>query len=111
MKLRANEQGTEEPPMLDNFIDFLTLFGHFVSNFSPTNVLEMLNFDDRPAKSSRMKRMSPSPMTKKRVRLIKKGLPVANALPSFARALCHVRGRGRGEGEGTLSAPMVELPL
>lgn len=29
MKLRANEQGTEEPPMLDNFIDFLTLFGHF----------------------------------------------------------------------------------
>ncbi|KAJ2917436.1 hypothetical protein MD484_g2996, partial [Candolleomyces efflorescens] len=29
MKLRATEQGTEEPPMLDNFIDFLTLFGHF----------------------------------------------------------------------------------
>jgi hypothetical protein len=32
MKLRATEQGTEEPPMLDNFIDFLTLFGHFVSS-------------------------------------------------------------------------------
>ncbi|TFK28153.1 vacuolar amino acid transporter 4 [Coprinopsis marcescibilis] len=29
MKLRATEQGSEEPPMLDNFIDFLTLFGHF----------------------------------------------------------------------------------
>ncbi|EFI27948.1 vacuolar amino acid transporter 4 [Coprinopsis cinerea okayama7 len=29
LKLRANEQGAEEPPMLDNFIDFLTLFGHF----------------------------------------------------------------------------------
>lgn len=31
MKLRANEQGVDEPPMLNNFIDFLTLFGHFVS--------------------------------------------------------------------------------
>ena len=30
VKLRANEQGTEEPQMLNNFIDFLLLFGHFV---------------------------------------------------------------------------------
>jgi len=29
--LRANEQGTEEPEILNNFIDFLLLFGHFVS--------------------------------------------------------------------------------
>jgi proton-coupled amino acid transporter len=29
--LRANEQGTEEPQILNNFIDFLLLFGHFVS--------------------------------------------------------------------------------
>ncbi|TFK40210.1 amino acid transporter [Crucibulum laeve] len=29
VKLRANEQGTEEPQMLNNFIDFLLLFGHF----------------------------------------------------------------------------------
>lgn len=28
--LRANEQGEEEPRMLNNFIDFLLLFGHFV---------------------------------------------------------------------------------
>lgn len=28
---RANEQGTEEPPMLNNFIEFLYIFGHFVS--------------------------------------------------------------------------------
>ncbi|KAF8150727.1 vacuolar amino acid transporter 4 [Crassisporium funariophilum] len=27
--LRANEQGSEEPRMLNNFIDFLLLFGHF----------------------------------------------------------------------------------
>ncbi|KIM40578.1 hypothetical protein M413DRAFT_164230 [Hebeloma cylindrosporum] len=27
--LRANEQGTEEPQILNNFIDFLLLFGHF----------------------------------------------------------------------------------
>ncbi|KIK10232.1 hypothetical protein K443DRAFT_670855 [Laccaria amethystina LaAM-08-1] len=27
--LRANEQGAEEPQMLNNFIDFLLLFGHF----------------------------------------------------------------------------------
>lgn len=30
VKLRANEQGSEEPQMLNNFIDFLLLFGHFV---------------------------------------------------------------------------------
>lgn len=31
MLLRANEQGTQEPPrMLNNFIDFLFIFGHFV---------------------------------------------------------------------------------
>jgi proton-coupled amino acid transporter len=30
VKLRANEQGTEEPQMLNNFIEFLLLFGHFV---------------------------------------------------------------------------------
>lgn len=30
VKLRANEQGAEEPQMLNNFIDFLLLFGHFV---------------------------------------------------------------------------------
>ncbi|KXN91636.1 Vacuolar amino acid transporter 3 [Leucoagaricus sp. SymC.cos] len=29
VKLRANEQGAEEPQMLNNFIDFLLLFGHF----------------------------------------------------------------------------------
>ncbi|KAF9000647.1 transmembrane amino acid transporter protein-domain-containing protein [Cyathus striatus] len=29
VKLRANEQGAEEPEMLNNFIDFLLLFGHF----------------------------------------------------------------------------------
>lgn len=29
--LRANEQGTEEPRILNNFIDFLFIFGHFVS--------------------------------------------------------------------------------
>ena len=28
---RANEQGTEEPAMSNNFIEFLYLFGHFVS--------------------------------------------------------------------------------
>jgi hypothetical protein len=28
--LRANEQGTEEPRILNNFIDFLFIFGHFV---------------------------------------------------------------------------------
>lgn len=29
--LKANEQGTQEPPkMLNNFIDFLFIFGHFV---------------------------------------------------------------------------------
>jgi len=31
VKLRAEEQGTEEPQMVNNFIDFLLLFGHFVS--------------------------------------------------------------------------------
>lgn len=31
VKLRANEQGAEQPQMLNNFIDFLLLFGHFVS--------------------------------------------------------------------------------
>ncbi|KAF8802505.1 hypothetical protein BYT27DRAFT_7226400 [Phlegmacium glaucopus] len=29
VKLRANDQGEEEPQMLNNFIDFLLLFGHF----------------------------------------------------------------------------------
>ncbi|KAF9526351.1 transmembrane amino acid transporter protein-domain-containing protein [Crepidotus variabilis] len=29
VKLRAEEQGSEEPQMLNNFIDFLFLFGHF----------------------------------------------------------------------------------
>ncbi|KAF5341715.1 hypothetical protein D9611_001927 [Ephemerocybe angulata] len=29
MRMRAAEEGAEEPQMLDNFIDFLTLFGHF----------------------------------------------------------------------------------
>ncbi|KAJ3569299.1 hypothetical protein NP233_g5140 [Leucocoprinus birnbaumii] len=29
VRLRANEQGTEEPQMLNNFIDFLLLYGHF----------------------------------------------------------------------------------
>lgn len=29
--LRANEQGEEHPPVLRNFIEFLYLFGHFVS--------------------------------------------------------------------------------
>ncbi|EKM78627.1 hypothetical protein AGABI1DRAFT_40780 [Agaricus bisporus var. burnettii JB137-S8] len=29
VKLRANEQGNEEPQMLNNFIEFLLLFGHF----------------------------------------------------------------------------------
>ncbi|KAF5359481.1 hypothetical protein D9756_003272 [Leucocoprinus leucothites] len=29
VKLRANEQGAEEPQMLNNFIDFLLLYGHF----------------------------------------------------------------------------------
>jgi len=29
--LRADEQGTENPKILNNFIDFLFLFGHFVS--------------------------------------------------------------------------------
>jgi hypothetical protein len=28
--LRANEQGAEEPRTLNNFIDFLFIFGHFV---------------------------------------------------------------------------------
>ena len=28
--MRANEQGVEGPPMSNNFIDFLYLFGHFV---------------------------------------------------------------------------------
>ena len=32
VKLRAEEQGTEEPQMLNNFIDFLLLFGHFVGS-------------------------------------------------------------------------------
>ena len=30
IKLHANEQGTKEPQMLNNFIDFLLLFGHFI---------------------------------------------------------------------------------
>jgi proton-coupled amino acid transporter len=29
--LRATEQGVEEPRILNNFIDFLFIFGHFVS--------------------------------------------------------------------------------
>lgn len=29
--LRANEQGVEQPTVLNNFIDFLFIFGHFVS--------------------------------------------------------------------------------
>lgn len=29
--LRAEEQGVEQPPMARNFIEFLYLFGHFVS--------------------------------------------------------------------------------
>jgi len=36
VKLRANEQGTEEPEMLNNFIDFLFIFGHFVSILFPS---------------------------------------------------------------------------
>jgi solute carrier family 36 (proton-coupled amino acid transporter) len=28
---RANEQGTDRPRILNNFIDFLYIFGHFVS--------------------------------------------------------------------------------
>jgi len=35
MILRANEQGVEEPQILNNFIDFLLLFGHFVCRFHP----------------------------------------------------------------------------
>ena len=35
MILRANEQGAEEPQILNNFIDFLLLFGHFVCRFHP----------------------------------------------------------------------------
>lgn len=30
MLLRANEQGVEDPRILNNFIDFLFIFGHFV---------------------------------------------------------------------------------
>ena len=31
--LKASEQGVEQPEMLSNFVDFLYLFGHFVSIF------------------------------------------------------------------------------
>ncbi|KAF9048555.1 transmembrane amino acid transporter protein-domain-containing protein [Panaeolus papilionaceus] len=44
VKLRANEQGSEEPQMLNNFIDFLLLFGHFAG--------EDLEEDDEDAKES-----------------------------------------------------------
>ncbi|PPQ69177.1 hypothetical protein CVT24_000025 [Panaeolus cyanescens] len=44
VKLRANEQGSEEPQMLNNFIDFLLLFGHFAG--------EDLDEDEEDAKDS-----------------------------------------------------------
>lgn len=31
--LRANEQGADEPRMLNSFIDFLFIFGHYVSPY------------------------------------------------------------------------------
>jgi proton-coupled amino acid transporter len=34
--LRADEQGDSVPPMTETFIDFLTLFGHFVSPYTTT---------------------------------------------------------------------------
>lgn len=33
--LRNEEQGVEQPPMVRNFIEFLYLFGHFVSIHTP----------------------------------------------------------------------------
>lgn len=41
--LRANEQGTEEPRILNNFIDFLFLFGHFVRYRIGTSYIILLN--------------------------------------------------------------------
>ena len=41
--LRANEQGVEEPRILNNFIDFLYIFGHFVSPLEPWFNLDVLS--------------------------------------------------------------------
>jgi solute carrier family 36 (proton-coupled amino acid transporter) len=40
--LRANEQGAEGPVVLNNFIDFLFIFGHFVSDLP--SVLRVICF-------------------------------------------------------------------
>lgn len=52
MLLRADEAGTERPAVLNNFIDFLFLYGHFVS--CPLRFVHDLTVDldhDRPEKT------------------------------------------------------------
>jgi len=63
MKLRANEQGVDEPPMLDNFIDFLTLFGHFVRSL----FFLLANALIPPRLVKTLKRMTKRRRTKKRM--------------------------------------------
>jgi hypothetical protein len=49
--LRANEQGSETPAVLNNFIDFLFLFGHFVRTISMlARTLSHTVGGDRPVK-------------------------------------------------------------
>jgi len=50
--LRANEQGTEEPRMSNNFIDFLFIFGHFV-RLSLVSVVTVLKIELRRARTLR----------------------------------------------------------
>ncbi|KAF9453490.1 hypothetical protein P691DRAFT_755544 [Macrolepiota fuliginosa MF-IS2] len=49
VKLRANEQGAEEPQMLNNFIEFLLLFGHFAGEDLDEEEEEKPEDEEQPA--------------------------------------------------------------
>jgi hypothetical protein len=56
--LRANEQGVEEPPrILNNFIDFLFIYGHFVCGPDHSCLLSLTLLPCRRVKTWRRRRM------------------------------------------------------
>ena len=67
MLLAAREQGEEDPRMLHNFIEFLYLYGHFVSCFHLK--LSLADFLVRLAKTLRkkMKSLSHPQLTRSRL--------------------------------------------
>lgn len=101
--LQASKQGTEEPRILNNFIDFLFIFGHFVSLplYAPSDVV--LDIVLRRVRISKKTRMMTGLRTKRRAKksllqrceaMLLRNLPSANLcwVPLSCQGQGHVRG-------------------